>query len=450
MSDTWYVYADPARRDEVSDTLLDEHPAAHLLFEKSARDLRARLMSEPGIHGAVVGPSGADVSSVNIAAALAKDGAAREVLLVCDKASGSLRSRAMRAGIGSVIELSHRRIEAPDEMPLIRRVEAAKEEASAAFLAKLRSAPPASASEHDDLDEPELAQGKHVSHSNPKTETRSGAPVLCVGSGRGGVGKTMLVAAMARAAASWGMRVALLDFDLSLGNLHSCFGLPASPDLARLTGERNGNAIAREEIASLVVHVEDGIDLWGPCELPEMAETLGGACAELISHLGQSYDLVLVDTSTTCTDAVAQAFQSCDRLLLVTDGRYPAPGPISRMAALAVRLGVPRTRIVRVMNRSDDYVKKDDMSFYQAKGLEAARSFYLPDEDEDPAELLAEGAIASLGERLPELAKAVSFLTASVLSELGRLPEGEAAQKALGVNTRRRRRGWFGRMREAS
>ena len=54
----------------------------------------------------------------------------------------------------------------------------------------------------------------------PVSISSGGAPLVAVISGRGGVGKTTLTAAMAFAAASMGLRAAVLDLDLMFGNMY--------------------------------------------------------------------------------------------------------------------------------------------------------------------------------------------------------------------------------------
>ena len=68
-------------------------------------ELRERFSDEePGTVGAIVGHTGEGVSDMNLAAAMAHDGMASEVVLVARGASGSLRSRARRAGITQVVD----------------------------------------------------------------------------------------------------------------------------------------------------------------------------------------------------------------------------------------------------------------------------------------------------------------------------------------------------------
>ena len=143
----------------------------------------------------------------DLAAAVARDANARTVMLMGRGVSGSVRSRAVRAGIDAVIDL--------DEVGDLPAGGAANDGGRLARPPAL-AAPPVEVPLDADI---------------------PGAPIVTFCSGRGGVGKTALVATAAAMAARWGMSVCALDLDLSCGDLFSCFGLPGGSDLARLASE---------------------------------------------------------------------------------------------------------------------------------------------------------------------------------------------------------------------
>jgi flagellar biosynthesis protein FlhG len=55
---------------------------------------------------------------------------------------------------------------------------------------------------------------------------RSRREIWCVGGGKGGIGKTLLTAALGWQVARMGRRVVLVDVDLGGANLHTCLGVP--------------------------------------------------------------------------------------------------------------------------------------------------------------------------------------------------------------------------------
>ncbi len=284
--------------------------------------------------------------------------------------------------------------------------------------------------------------GNEVVHGAPST--KKGPIISCV-SGRGGVGKTALVAMMAAIAASWDLKVAVLDLDLSYGNLYSCFGLPGPAGLSALA---KADEMGDETVLSCGSKAARNIELFGPCELPEKAEAISMLTNQILDVLSRTYDLVLVDTATASTDGLAQAMQASDRLVLVVDERPGAAAAQARMGSFAVRLGVARTRIVRLANRCGAHGKGEPNINRADVGLETARPLRVLDGGMEVVDCLAEGKVDELLELKTRFSESVATCLAKLLSELGSLPEREDAQRALEQKAERHR--WtFGLRREA-
>jgi pilus assembly protein CpaE len=446
MTELWLGYADRPDRKELHAALRRIAPGAALILADSPQDLRQRLHDEePGTMGVIVGHSAEGVSEVNLAAALAHDATAAEVVLVARDASGSLRSRARRAGIARVEDAalypqigrgqSARRI-VLDGLPEMGDDPSVTKTGSPSALEEQRKEAPGVTGGAQSPAALGLSRG--ISHE--------GGPIITLVSGRGGVGKTALVALLGSVGATWGMDVALVDLDLSCGNLHACFGVSKPADLARIAA---AGTVSGESMARASVHCSEHVRLWGPCERPEMAELVMPHVTELLTHLATQHSLVIVDTSTTFTDAVAQAAQVCDRLLVVHDEGTGALAAASRMSALAVRLGVARTRIVRVANLSDPHARHNAFEGRGAPGLETARIHRVRDGGLEAEELLASGRVHDLVAGGSALVVDVASLLAQTLGDLGCLPDSEAAHKAVQQQAPRRRM-FFGRHKEVA
>lgn len=415
----WAGYCSDEGRDLVRRAVAFLDAGGMLTMTESADELRRMSrVARAGELGVVVGPVESGVSDINLAAAIVEGGRARDVVLVCREATGSLRSRARQAGIDRVIEEGE--LPARETLPGAQPAEATGVgEASPVFAASFSAA----------CDSGELPG--------------EGAPLLTLCSGRGGVGKTTLAVCLSAVAARWGLRVCLLDLDLSCGNAASCFGLATGSDLAALAQDAAPAVLSRSAVSAA-----PGVSLMGPCERPETAELVAGYMAGLLDWATREFDLVVADTSTTFTDAVAQAAQRADRLLLVSDGRPGALSSVARMGGLAVRLGVARTRVARVENRSDARSGQSAAEKGAEAGLEAARVYRVLEEDEVEG-LLASGRAVELCEPGYPFSDSVASMLAQLLAELGKLPEHEEARHAYGLSQRGRRRGLFGRRREA-
>ena len=443
-TEMWLGYAGRSGRREVLMALRKIAPGSAVVFARSPEELRERFSEEePGTVGAIVGHTGEGVSAMNLAAAIAHDGVASEVVLVARGASGSLRSRARRAGVSQVFDatvapsLEQSSHEEREDEP--EEVESSSERTSGR-LAELPQVEMI-----DEIEEP-LELPMEAPHASTQLRPGSAAPILTVASGRGGVGKTTLVALMASAAARWGMNVAVVDLDLSCGNLYTCFGVTKGPDIVRIAPQGTPTP---ESMGRASVRCNDHIHLWGPCERPEEAELAMPHVATLLSYLSTRYDLVVADTSTTFTDGIAQAVQACDRLLVVHDERAGAVASAARVSSLAVRLGVARTRIVRVVNLGDPRVKPNAFEGRAEVGLETARMHRVIDGGIEAEDLLAAGKVDELASIDSDLMVCVSSLLAQTLAELGRLPDNEAARKASEVRGTKRRFALFGKHREA-
>lgn len=489
MTERWLGYSASSERGELARALRAVDPHASIAFAHNAEELREMASGHnQGRVGVIVGLTGAGVSAVNLAAAIARDGVASEVVLVARGASGSLKSRAISAGISDVIDVAllpprpegavdagidepdlpaedvpttlavpHTPSPAvvPEVMPtttrrIAQREPVCEEAASGVGRGSLVSrsgqwrvveevVSPAggglAAARHgrDRTASPVLAED-----AAPSLGKAGRGAVLVFVSGRGGVGKTTQVALCGAVAASWGLRVALCDLDLTCGNLYSCFGLPRGADLSQAARAGAPNAA---DLQRLGIQAGEGIRLWGPCSQPEMAEVVMPQVGIILRLLSARHDLVLVDTSTTFTDAVAQAAQAADRLLLVSDGGAGTAAALARLGSLAVRLGVARTRIVRVSNRCDPRGRDEVVLSRANVGLETARDFHVLEGGSEVGELMAAGRATDVAEAVPVLGRSVASTLAKVLSEMGRLPSCEEAARAVredGVPRRRR------------
>lgn len=421
-------------------------------FLANPDDMRRMGEQEPGRYGAVVGEGVPGVSEVNLAAVLAASGDFTQVVLAVRGVSGSLRSRAARAGIDAVIDVAglegagvpgRGRSPAGDVAPVAPV--AAGPAPAPAGPAAVPTGPAAADDIRAQVPPAPLVREvdrRHVVPTPPAVKGRG--PVVAFCSGRGGVGKTALVAVCAAVAAGWGLRVAVLDLDLSCGNLYTCFGLPEGFDILRGGAEGGPRASASPRGVAAC----EGVRLFGPCPRPELAEEAMPLVEGLICDASEGFDLVLVDTSTTFTDGVAQAIQLADRVLIVSDGAGGSAAASARVAGLAVRLGVARTRIARLENKAPARGRPEPVFPSAAVGLEGARTFSVLDGGEEARELICAGGAAELAELGGPLSDSASTLLAQVLAELGQLPESEAASRALAAATPRKR-SFFGRKREA-
>lgn len=112
------------------------------------------------------------------------------------------------------------------------------------------------------------------------------APLVTVVSGRGGVGKTTLVASLAASSARAGLRAAVLDLDLMFGDLPAVLGTETRKGLEGLVAHERDGVIAECDVEATAMRVGPGLTLWGPLAEGEKAELFGAPIEQLIEGFG--------------------------------------------------------------------------------------------------------------------------------------------------------------------
>lgn len=451
MDKRWALYTSVQNRKKLESAFLQEYPNVDTWFTSSAHKLReiASLHAEE-LSGICLGFTSEGVSDLNVAAAIHKDCPALPIIVIEDELSGSFASRAALAGVVSTL-----RVDAPPHGNNYHNTcsfsaSGVSGRSSQQWAHELSADADA---EKDVVVTAEVDGGeKRKCHDKGSMNVvpvkdsffelpAEHAPILTFVSGRGGVGKTALCAMSALVAASWEMRCAILDLDLSCGNLYVNLGLTQPADLAELS---EMGTVCQEQIDACGISCSPKITLWGSCETPELAETIFDKVRALLVYTATHFDVVLVDTSTTFTDAVAEALQASDRMILVHDD---APGSLcamSRTCALAQRLGIARTRMVRMHNFCD--VKTSDVpTISTASPLSGTEALQVSSAGPEVAHLMAMGKGEELLKAQSTFCLDVAKNLAHILSELGALPKHEGAQRALGFRKKKGRITFFSR-----
>lgn len=273
---------------------------------------------------------------------------------------------------------------------------------------------------------PEAAQEQAAdwpcSSADPQPPEQQGghrAPLIAVVSGRGGVGKTTLVASMAACAARAGLRAAVLDLDLMFGDLPGVLGVEAFRGLETVAAHAHGGALMEEDIEAAAMRIGPGLTLWGPLEAGECAELHGTTVEQLLAVLRGAADVIFADTSVFWGDAVAVAVGACDRCLVVGTGGEPAGAAAKHVVQLAGRLGVPVTRMTSVFNRMGERGagEEEAMRFEMATSLRSR--FRIAAGGEEVAGMSSFGKLDALITEDSAFAKSVRMSTAEILGELG-------------------------------
>ncbi len=249
----------------------------------------------------------------------------------------------------------------------------------------------------DELDEvdgisPAVDKEKEkVSVASPlidKNDLRGKSIAFC--SGRGGVGKTTLISTAGMLASSWGLKVVMLDLDLFCGNLYMHYG---QPSIASLTSIKNGGGNITKLISEYMQRVSatSELFLYGSLDHPEESELVGPLYEQLLNGLLHNFDLVLIDMPTTWNEYDVRLLRQVDRVVVVADERASSVSSMIRTMNLANRLGVVRTKMIRLINRCDSY--GFDQKFIQKaeEGSYCPHTYYVEDGGRPIAEMLSRG-----------------------------------------------------------
>ena len=144
---------------------------------------------------------------------------------------------------------------------------------------------------------------------------QTGATVLAITSGKGGVGKTNIAANLAICLASQNRRVLLPDADLSLGNLDLVLDLRSKYNISHvISGHKRMEEVVQQGPKGLRV-------ICGASGLDRLADLGEGEQRRLIDHLSrlqQQTDTILIDTAAGISSSVIGFCLAADQVLVVT------------------------------------------------------------------------------------------------------------------------------------
>ncbi len=151
--------------------------------------------------------------------------------------------------------------------------------------------------------------------------TSAQARVVCLVSGKGGVGKSNLAANLALALASPRRPVVLVDADLALANLDILFDLPPGPNLATLLKSHHNPAEITTDIAPGLRLVSGASGLTA---LADLSDFHRARIISFLDSLERSADFLIVDASAGLSCNVLSFAAAADDVLVVTTPEPPA------------------------------------------------------------------------------------------------------------------------------
>jgi len=152
--------------------------------------------------------------------------------------------------------------------------------------------------------------------------------VISVTSGKGGVGKSSVVANLAMTLAEKGERVLLLDGDFGLANLDIMFDLKARGTIHDvLSGER----APRDILARVAPNVDIIPASSGVMEMTQLGDEKKSQLLDILQSLENAYDVLLIDTGAGINDDVTWLNSSAGEVIVVAT---PEPTSVADAYAL--------------------------------------------------------------------------------------------------------------------
>lgn len=147
--------------------------------------------------------------------------------------------------------------------------------------------------------------------------------IISVTSGKGGVGKTNVVANLAYVMTRMGKRVLLLDADLGLGNLDVLLGLAPKYHIGHLlSGEKRlEEVLVRGPNGMLILPASSGVQ-----ELTTLTEGQQLSFISELDNLKESIDVVLIDTGAGISSNVLYFNMAAQEIIVVVN---PEPTSIT-------------------------------------------------------------------------------------------------------------------------
>ncbi len=145
--------------------------------------------------------------------------------------------------------------------------------------------------------------------------TSKHAEVICVASGKGGVGKTLFSINLAIESAMLGKKTLILDGDLGLANVHIMTGIYPEFDLMDVVS-------GKKTIAEVIIEGPGGIHIIpgasGMFQLSNLSHVKRQNLVDRLNDLEQQYDVIIIDSEAGMGHNVFKFLGMADRVVIVT------------------------------------------------------------------------------------------------------------------------------------
>lgn len=210
------------------------------------------------------------------------------------------------------------------------------------------------------------------------SNAKKSPPILCISSGKGGVGKTTFSVNLAAALAAKGAKILLVDGDLGLGNVDVVLGLQVNHTLRE-------NVQEGRDLSSILIEAEKNLFvLPASSGVPEMA-SLSHEDQHLLTNvlddIIKDFDMVLVDTAAGIGDSVLWFNQwAHDTVMILTPDPTSLTDGYALMKVLASRHGKKEFQLVinNVKTKKEAHTTFTNMASVLEQFLQVTPSYLGP------------------------------------------------------------------------
>ena len=196
-----------------------------------------------------------------------------------------------------------------------------------------------------------------------RSKGSDGPRVFSVTSGKGGVGKTNIVANLALCFTKMGKKVLIFDGDLGLANIDIVFGIYPSHNI--------GHVISGEmPLSDIITETSSGIGiipaLSGEESMSELTESQKLILLNEFEYIEQTYDVVLVDTAAGISANVIYFNLASEECIIVVTGEPTSITDAYGIIKVLYGHGSKHFKLLINMVKSDDEAKSVYFTLSQA------------------------------------------------------------------------------------
>ncbi len=277
--------------------------------------------------------------------------------------------------------------------------------------------------------QPSPVRGMGISSAAPISLGSNYGRIISVYSPKGGTGCTTVAVNLAMTLQSEETPVIIVDGNLQFGDVSVFLNEQSKNSIADLTPR--ADELDHEIVEEVVVtHAASGVRVLSAPSRPEYAEEIAGEqFTKVLQYLRRLYAYVIVDTSSTLTDATLEAVIASDLIVLLTTQAIPSIKNARLFLDLASVLEIDRRRILFVMNKFDKRIGITPQKIGESFKHEIIA--VLPSEDRMVIPSINRGRPFILEDKSKPISKAVLSLAKTVRQQINEISKMEAEQAEL-------------------